>query len=102
MLASRKPGVWRSWVILAAGLLAVCLLHPLSPASAKTWNTGSDDWDSYFAWSPWGQPDDGDSVYLTKDNATNTVVAFKTGNPTAVYNLGDYPFHKVRSNLRMR
>jgi len=69
-------------------LVAAVLCQPLSAAAAtKTWIDGTGQWDAADNWSPSGQPQAGDDVYLTQSDATDrTVTYYNTTNPNAVFN----------------
>lgn len=62
------------------------LLTPInSYAVDKYWIGGSDWWDIPSNWSPTGQPQDVDSVYLIQSDATNREVWYQdTTYPSAV------------------
>src|SRR3989344_7970953 len=71
-----------------AAILAGVLFGPLAAQAAdKFWVCGSDQWDNSTCWNPTGQPQDGDSVFLTQSDATNRTVSYlNTLYPAAVLN----------------
>jgi T5SS/PEP-CTERM-associated repeat protein/autotransporter-associated beta strand protein len=82
----------KSAFALAALTLSLCLpavamlsLAPSAAAADKTWTDGTGQWDVGGNWTPSGQPQAGDNVYLKQSDATNrTVTYYNTTNPTAV------------------
>jgi hypothetical protein len=71
-----------------AAILAGPLLSPVVAWSADVyWIDGSGQWDTSTSWSPVGQPQNGDNVFLTQSDATNrTVNYYNTLYPAAVLN----------------
>ena len=84
MLNSHCP---RPALLLAAFLFAAVFLPGSGTAATKTWADGSGQWDVSDNWSPSGQPQAGDDVYLTQsDDTDRTVTYFNMANPTALVN----------------
>ena len=68
--------------------LLVFLIPFHSQAVDKYWIDGTSWWDYSSNWSPVGQPQNGDNVYLTQSDATNrTVYYWNTLYPSAVLSL---------------
>lgn len=79
--------VSRSALRLAALLMVLGLLPASAAAGTRTWIDGTGQWDVSGNWSPNGQPQAGDDVYLTQSDAIDrTVTYYNTTNPTAVLN----------------
>jgi hypothetical protein len=67
---------WRPGLVLALlGLLAVLCAAPAG-ATDKYWVGGNGDWNLTNNWSPPGQPQDGDNVYLTQTGTTDLLVNY--------------------------
>jgi hypothetical protein len=85
MKSDRGKRRGRTWAIWAGVFLAVLLLSRPSQAAIKYWVDATDWWDVSANWSPAGQPQNGDSVYLTQSDATNRTVYYRnTAYPSAV------------------
>jgi hypothetical protein len=70
-----------------AFLAALLCLAPPATAATKTWADGTGQWDTSGNWTPSGQPQAGDDVYLTQSDATDrTVTYYNTTNPGALLN----------------
>ncbi|MCX5674413.1 MAG: autotransporter-associated beta strand repeat-containing protein [Planctomycetota bacterium] len=75
--------VSRSALHLTALLMVLGLLPASATAATKTWIDGTGQWDVADNWSPTGQPQAGDDVYLTQTDALDrTVTYYNTSNPT--------------------
>jgi T5SS/PEP-CTERM-associated repeat protein/autotransporter-associated beta strand protein len=76
---------WKPHQFLGCALALVLCCAPAATAADKTWTDGTGQWDVSGNWTPSGQPQAGDDVYLTQSDATSrTVTYFNTTNPSAV------------------
>jgi len=85
MEISMRKRKFRQLLGVIAILCGVFLLSPPAQAGDKYWVGGNGWWNEGSNWNPYGQPQDGNTVYLTSyDSTDRTVFYYNALYPTAV------------------
>ena len=79
----RRRTRWQAAITLAASVGACATLAPHAAAAVKDWVGGTSTWDNGNAWSPAGQPANGDGVLIRQAGASVTYT--NPLSPSAVY-----------------
>ena len=86
-LPAARPAKAASWAAALALVAALLCVGTVAAGADKYWTDGSGQWDVSDNWTPSGQPQAGDEVYLTESDATNrTVTYYNTTNPGDLLN----------------